>query len=144
MSTERSQQDFRPGIYDTPEPEYHADPCPEPSLSAGSAVTVLQKSPLHAWWGSERMNPDFERVEKRHFDIGSAFHARITGVGGPVWRINAPDFAARLRGRSATRRMARDIRHCLPAMTIPFPPWSGRVGFRCAPTGCPIRSRRHE
>ena len=36
------------GIYTLSAEAYHADPCPEPSLSASIANVLLQRSPAHA------------------------------------------------------------------------------------------------
>jgi len=60
----------KPGVYDIPDKEYHADPCPVPSLSSTLARTLLNQSPLHAWTKHPRLNPDHEPEEKRTFDIG--------------------------------------------------------------------------
>ncbi len=86
----------KPGIYDIPEPTYHADPCVVPSLSGSIAVTMYQYSPRHAWLEHPRLNPDYEREEKAAFDIGSAAHQIILGkqdkievLDFPDWRTNA-------------------------------------------------------
>lgn len=57
-----------PGIYDMPAAEYHADPCPLPSLSSGGAHTLTWECPAVYDYG--RRNP----VNKRAFDIGTASH----------------------------------------------------------------------
>ena len=67
----------KPGIYLLPEEEYHSDPCVVPSFSSHGAVTIIQKSPLHAWYEHPRLNPAFEAKESDKFDLGSAAHALI-------------------------------------------------------------------
>ena len=61
--------------------EYHADPAPLPSLSATLAKLLLTKSPRHAWFASQRLNPDWEPVDKKTFDIGRAAHRAVLGFG---------------------------------------------------------------
>ncbi|MEB3419941.1 PD-(D/E)XK nuclease-like domain-containing protein [Salipiger marinus] len=60
---------------------YHADPAPVPSLSSTLARLILDRSPLHAWWAHPRLNPDFEPVERKTFDIGRAAHRAVLGAG---------------------------------------------------------------
>ncbi|WP_242401117.1 hypothetical protein [Acetobacter okinawensis] len=47
-----------PGIYDLPEAQYHADPCPTPSLSNSVARILLDESPMHAHFSHPRLNPE--------------------------------------------------------------------------------------
>ncbi len=68
---------------------YHADPCPAPSLSASLAKLLLAQSPLHAWTACPRLNPDWEPVEKKTFDIGRAAHRAVLGAGGDYIAIPA-------------------------------------------------------
>lgn len=67
----------KPGVYNLTADEYHADPCPLPSLSSSIAKLLVTQTPLHAWTAHSRLNPDFERKESSKFDIGSASHALI-------------------------------------------------------------------
>jgi hypothetical protein len=64
-----------------PSAEYHADPAPFPSLSATLAKILLAKSPLHAWHASPRLNPDWQPINKKTFDIGRAAHRAVLGFG---------------------------------------------------------------
>jgi hypothetical protein len=70
-----------PGLYRWPSEAYHADPCPEPSLSSGLARLILNRSPLHAWTASPRLNPAYEPTESAAFDIGRAVHRAVLGIG---------------------------------------------------------------
>lgn len=70
------------GVHQIDSAEYHADPCPEPSLSSTLAKTMLQQSPLHAWVASPRLNPDWEPKDSKTFDIGRAAHRAVLGAGG--------------------------------------------------------------
>ncbi len=96
----------KPGVYaDIPPEIYHADPCPEPSLSASIAWTLIDRSPLHAWVKHPRLNPDFETEDKTVFDLGSAAHNMV--LRQDSWRedivvIDKPDW------RSKPAREERD------------------------------------
>ena len=70
------------GVHHIDGEDYHRDPCPEASLSSTLAKTMLAQSPLHAWTASPRLNPDWEPVNKKTFDIGRAAHRAILGAGG--------------------------------------------------------------
>jgi hypothetical protein len=70
------------GIHTIPEADYHADPAPAPSLSSTLARLILAKSPLHAWTAHPRLNPNWEPIEKKTFDIGRAAHRAVLGRGG--------------------------------------------------------------
>lgn len=69
------------GVTRLPAGEYHADPAPEPSLSATLAKLITAKSPLHAWCQSRRLNPNWQPIERKTFDIGSAAHRAVLGCG---------------------------------------------------------------
>lgn len=69
------------GVHLIPEAVYHADPAPQPSLSSTLARLILAKSPLHAWTAHPRLNPAWEPVDKKTFDIGRACHRAVLGRG---------------------------------------------------------------
>lgn len=72
-------------VYDMPEADYHADPCPEPSLSSTMAKTIIKPGgPALLRW--QMTHP---RVEKRAFDFGHAAHEKILGRGMGVVEIPA-------------------------------------------------------
>ena len=64
-----------PGTCQMSAAAYHADRCPAPSLSSGSARTLLFKSPAHA--AHQRLHPP----QSAAFDIGRAAHRRVLGAG---------------------------------------------------------------
>lgn len=67
-----------PGVYpDIPEADYHADPVPETSLSHSGAKAILESPARFAY---VREHP----VTKSEFDVGSAAHALVLGVGAPI------------------------------------------------------------
>lgn len=67
----------RPGVYEIGAEQYHADPCPTPSLSSSLIKILAQETPLHAWTAHPRLNPLFERNEDDKFNLGNASHALI-------------------------------------------------------------------
>ena len=83
----------RPGIYDLTNEQYHADPCPEMSLSSSGARDLLVSCP--AKFMASKQLP---RENKRCFDIGSAGHLmvlephlfdrKICEIKLPDWRTN--------------------------------------------------------
>lgn len=97
------------GVYDVPEEVYHADPCPEPSLSASIAKLLLTTTPAHARLAHPRLNPAHVEDDAAKFDAGRAIHsAFLTGVdvlsvvAADSWRTNAAK-AARDQIRSNGR-----------------------------------------
>jgi hypothetical protein len=68
-----------PGIYNIPEADYHADPCPEPSLSSSIAIVLAERTAAHARQEHPRLNPAPEREESPQMDFGTAAHALLTG-----------------------------------------------------------------
>lgn len=90
------------GIHDIPADVYHADPCPEPSLSASMVKLLIQKTPQHAWTKHPRLNPRFERSEEDKFDIGNSAHSLMLGDVKKFAVINFKDF------RTDAAKAARD------------------------------------
>ncbi len=64
----------RSGFWALDDEIYFADPVFKPSLSSSIAKELLFRSPRHAWFAHPRLNPDYKRVQKRQFDLGTAFH----------------------------------------------------------------------
>lgn len=89
------------GVHQIDGDDYHRDPCPEPGLSSTLAKTMLLKSPLHAWTDSPRLNPHWEPVEKKTFDIGRAAHRAVLGNGGDYVAI--PDELLSSNGSVSTK-----------------------------------------
>src|SRR4051812_46738879 len=86
-----------PGIYlDVAANDYHADPCPAPSLTQSVAKILLAKSPLHAWHAHPRLNPDYQHNDDTKFDVGNIAHKMLLGRGKQIevlefddWRTKA-------------------------------------------------------
>jgi hypothetical protein len=103
-----------PGIYAMPAATYHADPCPQPSLSSSIAKLIIQSSAAHARHEHPRLNPNAKAENGDHFDLGTAAHALLlegdSGVAVldyPDWRTNASKDArdqARAAGKTPLLR----------------------------------------
>lgn len=121
-----------PGIYaGIPEAEYHADVCPEPSLSSSIIKLLVTQSARHAWTAHPRLNPQHVSEESERFDIGKAAHAlllededRMVVVDAKDWRTKAAQEArdaARAAGKfpvlphqnQAIREMAQEAARTL-------------------------------
>jgi len=89
------------GITRIPAAEYHADPAPEPSLSATPAKLLLRKSPLHAWHACRRLNPNWQPVNSEEFDIGTAAHRAVLGFGSDYVAI--PESLLASNGAASTK-----------------------------------------
>ena len=92
-----------PGFYDMNAAQYHADPCPEPSLSSSIAKLLVRKSPRHAWAAHPRLGGHSPEPPTREMCIGSAVHAMALGRGQEVFVITAGDY------KTATAREQRDL-----------------------------------
>jgi len=82
-----------PGLYRMPAPVYHADAAPAPSLSRSIAITLLDRTPQHAWAKHPRLGGGDEDQRKRKLDVGSVAHELMIGQGRGVHVIAAPNKA---------------------------------------------------
>lgn len=92
------------GLYlGTPEAIYHADPCPEPSLSSHVARIALSRSLRHAQQAHPRLRPappvpvededeDDTPAPARHLLIGAGAHSLMLGAGSPVVEMKVRNF----------------------------------------------------
>lgn len=128
-----------PGLYRMTAEQYHADPCPEPSLSASMIRNLLHLSPLHAWHKHPQLNPHWEADRSSDaMDEGTILHFLVLGAGAAPVIVDAPDWrtkaaqelraTARARGRAAVltwrwrqlRRAAAAIRReCRATLDAP-------------------------
>jgi hypothetical protein len=82
-----------PGIYlDVAANDYHADPCPAPSLTQSVAKILLAKSPLHAWHAHPRLNPDYQHNDDTKFDVGNIAHKMLLGRGKQIEVLDFDDW----------------------------------------------------
>ena len=90
--------------------DYHADPCPEPSLSSSIARVLLNRSPLHAWIKHPKLNQAYEdNGGSRAMDLGSAVHEMLLGRGSEIVEIEAVNFTTKAarEARDAARAIGK-------------------------------------
>lgn len=78
-----------PGIYlSVPAHHYHADPCPEPSMSSGIAKKAALQTCRHIFHAHPRLNPNYDPScddeIKRKTAQGAACHELFLGIGGGI------------------------------------------------------------
>jgi len=81
-----------PGEHSVSKKQYELDPVPSVSLRASLAWMMVNQTPAHAFWNCPRLNPEYVREEKRHFDFGTAAHEMLLGKGRGYKIIKAPDY----------------------------------------------------
>ena len=92
-----------PGLYRMPAALYHADPCPDPSLSSSFGKLIVGRSPKHARAAHPRLGaPPDEGDSTRPKEIGTAAHMLMLGRGAKVCPIEATDYKA---GAARSERM---------------------------------------
>lgn len=87
---------LREGIFTIASDWYHADPCPEPSLSNSIACVLIEQSPMHARLLHPKLNPDLKRVNKKEFDFGSSAHDMLLEGGtAKICMIQPEDYRSK-------------------------------------------------
>src|SRR5262245_29477228 len=81
------------GIHAISPAQYHADPCPAPSLSSSIAKMLCLESAAHAQYAHPRLNPAGagDDADER-FDIGTAAHALLLEGTTAIAVIDAKDY----------------------------------------------------
>ena len=105
------------GIHEIDEATYHADPCPQPSLSSSIAKVLLGQSPRHAWVAHPRLNKNHEPEESGTFDIGSAAHRVVLGKGADLAVIEADSYRTKAAGEARDKARAEGK---IPVLTQHF------------------------
>lgn len=78
-------------LNDYPEDMYHADPCPEPSLSSTMANTIIEKTEVEAMMGSQRLNPKYVSKTSDVMSLGNIAHAMLLSNDESVYEIAPVD-----------------------------------------------------
>jgi hypothetical protein len=82
---------MKQGSYKLSFEEYLADPCPEPSLSRGTIIDLLD-CPQRAFFNHPRLNPQPpEEKEDGKFDIGKAAHDLLLEGGDKIFVVTGFD-----------------------------------------------------
>lgn len=137
--------------------EYLNDPCEGPSLSSSVAKTLLERSPLHAWYEHPRLGGGAPDSGSAAADFGSVTHALALGGGQEYvavpyldWRTNDAKKRrddARAAGLvpileyqlTACQEVADRIRPLLPAADCQHEVtavWESTVGHEGRPVLC--------
>ena len=96
------------GIHTMPLIDYIADPCPEPSLSASVAHTLIAQSPIHAFISHPRLNPGLIDTGSSKMDIGTIVHGMVLeGDESRLVIVEADDW--RTKVAKETRDEARRV-----------------------------------
>lgn len=93
------------GVYDLTAQQYHADPCPAPSLSASIGKLLLTECPRIAWFNHPRLNSAYRPTMTERFDLGTAAHAMTLCDGRQFAIIEAEDW--RTKAAKEAREKAR-------------------------------------
>lgn len=102
-----------PGIYRGFDIDaYFADPCPSASFTQGLGKLLLQRSPLHAWYGHPKLNPDFERDDDTKYDVGNVAHALMIGRGKNIVVLDYDDW------RTKAAREAREAAAAIGQLAV--------------------------
>ncbi len=109
--------------------EYHADPCPTPSLSSSVAKLLIQRSPRHAWLAHPKLGSATTAKEdpSHEFALGTLVHRLTLGKGGEIVEIEADSW------RTKDAREARD--YALKQGNIPVLPHELEEGKAIANAG---------
>lgn len=83
---------MKSGLLNITPAEYHADPCPAPSLSSSIGKLLIDATPRHAWHAHPKLNPDHEEEVSTVYDIGSVAHTLMLRDERAICVIDAPDF----------------------------------------------------
>lgn len=93
---------------DVNERVYHADPCPEPSLSASLGKVLINRSPRAMQWKHPLLRPaHLPPVEEKWVDqtvFGTVVHKLVLGRGKDVVEVDAKDWKT-----DASKRERADI-----------------------------------
>lgn len=123
-------------ILGMPAAQYHADPCPEPSLSASVAHLLDTQSALHAWTAHPKLNPEWTLDDPTAAqEVGTALHALIIEGRDIITPCPFPNWTTK------DARVARDAARL--GGNIPLLAHNAAEARRCAAT---VRDRlaQHE
>ncbi len=106
----------QPGIHDIPVADYHADPAPEPSLSASVAKILLDQSPAHAKAAHPKLtppDPEEKTRNERPMEIGTVGHKLALGKGADVVEINADAYTTKAAKEARAEAYANGLQPIL-------------------------------
>lgn len=107
----------KPGLYDgIMNDNYHADPCPQPSLSSSIGKILVHSTPSHAWTAHPRLNPDIDDDNSKTFDLGSAAHDILLEGEKRLSQIVASDYKKDAAQEARDRAYAGGL---IPILSMP-------------------------
>lgn len=96
-----------PGLYyGVDHADYFADQCPTPSLTQSIAKILVAQSPRHAWIAHPKLNPKWEQVEEKKYDVGNIAHSLLLGRGKKLVVIQGDDWVADRKEKTRLREEA--------------------------------------
>jgi hypothetical protein len=101
------------GLYAMTAAQYHADPCPAPSLSAGTLIRLLDQSPAHARHFHPRLGGARDELGRKT-EIGSAVH-RLALLAGPELQVIEADSYRSKAAQEARQEAERGGRQAILA-----------------------------
>lgn len=81
-----------PGFYRMTAEQYHACPCPEPSLSSGAIRKMLERTPRHAFCEHPRLGGQRDERSSPVMTLGTVVHSLILGAGREFVMIDADSY----------------------------------------------------
>ena len=91
-----------PGLYEIDHTDYHADPCPEPSLNNSLIGPLLNSCPATVKHSHPRLNPLYVPKESSRMDLGTVAHKLLLGRGRDYVALDFDDW------RTKAAKEARD------------------------------------
>lgn len=96
-----------PGIYwDMTAEEYHADPCPAPSLNSSTIKELCFSSPVHARIQHPKLNRSYKPKHEDKFDTGTIAHGLFLEGDAGVAIIDAKDWRTKVAKEARERARA--------------------------------------
>ena len=95
------------GLYEVEAEDYHADPCPEPSLSNSLIAMVLSGAPRHAWQAHPQLNQNYRPSESKRLDLGMVAHKLLLDKGRDYHIIEANSYQT--KSAQIARDTAREL-----------------------------------
>jgi hypothetical protein len=100
----------KPGVYEMPPADYHADPCPEPSLSCTGIKRLLEHRFSDACAARMRYLMDHPQPYKHVWNFGKAAHRMLLGKGEEI--VEIPFDTYNTKAARELRDAAKAAGHC--------------------------------
>lgn len=101
------------GYYFIPEEEYHRDPAPRPSTSAGLMSVMVTETAADAAAAHPKLNPPEEDEDNTKYDLGTVAHTLLLNEGKEVIVIDANDWKKKASQEARDDAIAAGKQPCL-------------------------------